>query len=726
VVIWSSARHCGVEDGFGLRSISMKAHSRGTPDGASEPSPAGQTATGAPADASPPLAAAPPAVPPPVGAAVSGFHVAVHPQRGHVEQKPTGRRLTILSLTALGIVYGDIGTSPLYAFQQCFLSKEHALPVIQENVYGILSLIIWLLVLVVAVKYIVFIMRADNRGEGGILALMALILQQERRRSDSRRRIILISLGLFGAALLYGDGIITPAISVLSAVEGLNIVTPAFEQLVVPASIVILLALFMLQRLGTARVGRAFGPIMLVWFVSIGAFGLVEVIREPSILGAVNPWHGVQFFLLNGRIGFLTLGAVVLSVTGAEALYADMGHFGRRPIRLAWFGLVLPALLINYLGQGALLLSNPAAVTNPFYLLVPRVLLIPAVVLATLATVVASQALISGAFSLTQQAVQLGYSPRVTILHTSWTEAGQIYIPEISKALGAGCLILVLYFKSSQALGAAYGIAVTGTMAITSLLFAVVARGRWNWSLGRIVPLTIGFLLIDLSLFAANIIKIEDGGWVPIVIAIGVFTLMSTWKKGRHLLNHALHAGSLPTDLFIDDVARRKPPRVPGTAVFMTSSNAGVPVVLLHHLKHNKVLHEQVILMSVLTADIPEIKASERVTVEKLEQGFYRVIARYGFMETPNVPAILQRARESGIKAKPNETTFYLGRERIIIASGERKPGTRRAPDDLVLPRMARWRKKLFVIMSRNARSATEFFGIPPNRVVELGAQVEF
>jgi KUP system potassium uptake protein len=665
---------------------------------------------------------------PPSATNTSGFHVAAVPQRHHVEQSPTGKRLAILSLTALGIVYGDIGTSPLYALQQVFNSKEHAaiLPT-QENVYGVLSLIVWLLVLVVAVKYIVFIMRADNRGEGGILALMALILQQERRRTDSKRRFVLISLALFGAALLYGDGIITPAISVLSAVEGLTVVTPALDHLIVPLSLAILFLLFMAQRFGTGKVGVAFGPIMALWFVTIGVLGLREIAHEPQILAALNPIYGAKFFINNGRVAFLSLGAVVLAVTGAEALYADMGHFGKRPIRVAWFSLVLPALLFNYIGQGALLIRDPTAIENPFYMLVPRAILLPSVVLATIATAIASQALISGAFSLTQQAVQLGYSPRVTILHTSRSEAGQIFIPEISQLLMVGCLVLVLAFRDSTSLGAAYGIAVTGTMAITSLLFAVVARSRWNWSLLHVVPITVGFLAIDVTLFAANVIKIEYGGWVPIAIAIGVFTLMSTWKKGRLLLNHALNSGALPLELFLGDVGRRKPPRVPGTAVFMTSSNDGVPVVLLHHLKHNKVLHEQVILMSVVTQEVPEVKPADRLTFEKLEQGFFRITARYGFMETPNVPEILQRAREFGLRARPNETTFYLGRERIIIATaGERSPGTRRAPDDLPLPRMARWRKKIFVVMSRNARSATEFFSIPPNRVVELGAQVEF
>src|SRR5215831_8176683 len=694
----------------------MTAQPRRATEGAGEPPPA---------EAQPASESRPSGVLPSSATNTSGFHAVVS-KRQQVEAHPTGKRLAFLSVTALGIVYGDIGTSPLYALQQCFTSKEFSIVPTPQNVFGVLSLIVWLIVLVVSVKYIVFIMRADNRGEGGILALMALILQQERRAADSRRRWALIVLGLFGAALLYGDGIITPSITVLGAVEGVSVATPAFSHTVVPIAVVILFGLFTVQRFGTGRIGAAFGPIMALWFFAIATLGLVEIVRTPQILGALNPWHGVTFFANNGKFGFLALGAVVLAVTGAEALYADMGHFGKRPIRIAWFSLVLPALLLNYLGQGALLLHNPAAVANPFYMLAPRVLLIPMVVLAAIAAVIASQALISGAYSLTQQAVQLGYSPRMSVVHTSAREAGQIFIPEINRLLMVGCLVLVLAFQSSNALGAAYGIAVTGTMAITSILFFVVARSRWNWSIAHALPIALAFLAIDLTLFAANIIKIESGGWVPIVVAASVFTLMSTWKKGRGLLNQALHAGSLPLDLFLGDVARRKPVRVPGTAVFMTSNNDGVPVVLLHHLKHNKVLHEQVILMSIKTSEVPEVKGSERVSVEKLEHGFYRVSARYGFMESPNVPEILQLARESGIKARPNETTFYLGRERIIIADGERKPGTRRAPDDAVLPRMARWRKKLFVVMSRNARSATEFFGIPPNRVVELGAQVEF
>lgn len=675
-----------------------------------------------------------PAAPPP---GASGFFAAVRPHRQGPEARPSGRRLAGLSLIALGIVFGDIGTSPLYALRQCF-DPEYGLEASQLNVYGVLSLIVWLLILVVSIKYIVFIMRADNRGEGGILALLALLLQQERRAADRRRRILLISLGLFGAALLYGDGIITPAISVLSAVEGVQVVHPHIaESVIVVVALAILLGLFVFQRFGTARLGVTFGPLMALWFATIAVLGTVEILREPRVLLALNPLYGLQFFVANGKTGFLVLGAVVLAVTGAEALYADMGHFGKRPIRLAWFGLVFPALLLNYFGQGALVLRDPSAASNPFFLLAPNALLWPLVVIATIATVIASQALISGAFSLTQQSVQLGYSPRVTIVHTSHSEVGQIYIPEINNALMVGCLLLVVAFRNSTALGAAYGIAVTGTMAITSVLFYVVARSRWNWSLAHIGTLTAAFLFVDISLLCANAIKFEHGGWVPVAIAIGVFTLMSTWKKGRMLLNEVLHAGSLPLSLFLDDVERRKPPRVAGTAVFMTSSAEGVPVVLLHHLKHNKVLHEQVVLMSILAEEVPEIPEDERVTVERLEQGFYRVTAHYGFMETPDVPEVLTLAKAQGLRARALDTTFYLGRERIIIADRKRRgrepsprPGVRRAPvpeEGAPRPmRLARWRKRLFVVMVRNARSATEFFNIPPNRVVELGAQVEF
>ena len=622
----------------------------------------------------------------------------------------TGTRLAFLTLTALGVVYGDIGTSPLYALRECFRA-EYGIAPTAANVLGVLSLILWSLILVVSVKYIVFILRADNRGEGGILALLALLLQQKRRTDDSHRRLVLISLGLFGAALLYGDGVITPAISVLGAVEGLEIAAPALAHVVVPLSLAILFALFMAQRFGTERVGSAFGPIMLLWFGTIAVLGFESILRAPAVLAAANPWHAVTFFADHGMAGFLTLGAVVLCVTGGEALYADMGHFGKRPIRLAWFAAVLPALLLNYFGQGALLMRDASAVSNPFYLLAPPSLQWPLVVIASAAAVVASQALISGAFSLTQQSIQLGYSPRMQVVHTSKHHAGQIYVPEVNKALMVFCLLLVLSFRDSSGLSAAYGIAVTGTMAITSLLFAVVARSRWHWSLWHVALLTAAFLALDLSFLVANVVKIEHGGWVPLVMGVAVYTLMSTWKKGRAEL-YTLHAArTLPIDLFLQSLERTPVPRVPGTAVFMTGSAAGTPVVLLHHLKHNKTLHETVVLLSVETRGIPEVAADERTTLVELGNGFFRIVASYGFMESPNVPAVLASVAHRGVPIAPMATSYYLGHERLVLTGGAGMP---------------RWRKKLFALMSRNARSATEFFQIPPNRVLELGAQIEF
>ncbi len=649
------------------------------------------------------------------------------PQRVHAEERPTGKRLAVLSLTALGIVYGDIGTSPLYAFKEGFVG-HHPFAASQQNVYGLLSLITWALILVVSVKYLTLILKADNEGEGGMMSMLALILQQERRKEDRQKRALLVLVALFGTALLLGDGMITPAVSVLSAVEGLKIATPAFGPFVLPIALAILVGLFSMQRFGTARVGVFFGPITLVWFVTIAVLGLAEIAREPHVLWALSPHHALMFFVHNGASGFFVLGAVVLSVTGAEALYADMGHFGKRPIRTAWFVAAFPCLLLNYYGQGALVLRTPASAENPFFLLSPDWFLYPLIGIATLATVVASQAMISGAFSLAQQAMQLGYSPRLSIVHTSYRQAGQIYVPEINKALFLGCILLVLTFKTVENLTAAYGIAVTGAFAITSVLYSIVARARWHWPAAAIGAFLVIFLVTDVSLFAANAIKIASGGWVTILIAVSIFTVMSTWKTGRTMLTRILNAGSLPLDLFLGDVERKKPPRVPGTAVFMTSSAEGVPVVLLHHLKHNKMLHEQVVLMSIKTEGVPEIPAMERLTLEKLQHGFYRVHARYGFMETPDVPEILYRMRQEGLKAKQSETTFYLGRERIIISDRTRDVpvGTRRAPDDGEKLSMARWRKKLYVFLQRNARSATEFFGIPPNRVVEMGAQVEF
>ena len=622
---------------------------------------------------------------------------------------PTGNRLAKLTLLAVGVVYGDIGTSPLYAIKECF-KLEHGLVANEANVLGILSLIVWALIMVVSVKYISFIMRADNRGEGGELALLALILQTQQRQADNRRRLIIISLGLTGAALLYGDGVITPAMSVLGATEGLMVIAPKFHVLVVPSTIVILLTLFLVQKKGTAKVGRVFGPVMVVWFFTIAILGVREILRSPHILLAANPYHGVQFFVRNGFAGFVILGAVVLVVTGAEALYADMGHFGKKPIRLAWITLVLPALLLNYFGQGALILREPAAAGNPFYLLAPRVLLYPMVALATMAAVIASQALISGAFSITQQCIQLGYAPRMSIIHTSETEHGQIYIPEVNRALMVGCLAVVIGFRSTTALGAAYGIAVTGSMAISTILFSTLARTRWHWSWAKVLGLAIVFLIVDLSFFGSNALKLKHGGWVPLAIAISVFTLMTTWNSGRRIVQSLLARGSLPIDLFLADVAKRKPFRAPGTAVFMTSNPDGAPLVLLHHLRHNKTLLEHVVLLSILSANVPQVPNEERLTVTDLGEGFWRVVARYGFMEKADVPQILAQSRALGVVADKRDTTYFLGRERLL-------PTGRSS--------LARWRKKLYIFMSRNSRTATEYFAIPPNRVVELGAQLE-
>ena len=614
-----------------------------------------------------------------------------------------------MTVLAIGVVYGDIGTSPLYAIRECF-KEEHGLVANTENVFGVLSLILWALIIVVSIKYVVFIMRADNRGEGGELALLALILQKQQRQTDTSRRFIIIALGLTGASLLYGDGVITPAMSVLGATEGLVVIAPQFHVFVVPLTLVILLTLFLVQKIGTAKVGRVFGPVMILWFVIIAILGIREIARSPQILLAINPWHGVSFFMRNGFAGFVILGAVVLAVTGAEALYADMGHFGRRPIRVAWFALVLPALMLNYFGQAALVLREPAAAANPFYLLAPRIFLYPLLALATAAAVIASQALISGAFSITQQSIQLGYCPRMSIIHTSETEHGQIYIPEVNRALMIGCLTVVIGFRSTSALGAAYGIAVTGSMAISTILFSTLARTRWNWSWARVIGLATLFLIVDLSFFGSNALKIVHGGWVPLAIAISVFTLMTTWNTGRKIVQSLLARGSLPIDLFLADVAKRKPFRAPGTAVFMTSNPEGAPLVLLHHLRHNKTLLENVILLSILSANVPQVPDEERITVTDLGEGFWRVTAKYGFMEKANVPQVLARCRTMGVVADRRDTTYFLGRERLLP--------TGRA-------RLARWRKKLYIFMSRNSRTATEYFSIPPNRVVELGAQLE-
>ena len=629
-------------------------------------------------------------------------------ETAHAPRIRSGSDLAKVALGALGVVYGDIGTSPLYAVKECF-AQPHGLPVTPENVFGVLSLVFWSLTLVVVVKYLSFIMRADNHGEGGILALLALVLPKGRSDARTGGGRVLVLLGLFGAALLYGDGMITPAISVLSAVEGLEVATKTFSPVVVPLTVLILIGLFLVQKRGTAGIGAVFGPVMLIWFSTIAAIGVPWIMKAPHVLLAINPLYAVELLAHHKLAGFLVLGSVVLCITGGEALYADMGHFGKRPIRLAWYAIVFPALLLNYFGQGALLVTRGSAgAESPFYGLVSGWMLYPLVVIATLAAIVASQALISGAFSLTQQAVQLGYWPRVNIVHTSGKAEGQIYIPELNKALMISCVLLVLGFKASTNMAAAYGIAVTGTMSITSILFYAVARHRWGWSVLAAGSLTLLFLVIDVAFFAANAVKILEGGWVPLAIAALVFVVMTTWKRGRATLGQVVRESTLPLEAFMADLETTKPHRVKGTAVFMTSNPDGAPPVLLHHFKHNKVLHEQVIFFSIGTLHVPEVLPAQRVeAVRDLGSGFYQVRVNYGFMETPDVMDALAMTH---LTTTHLDTSFYLGRETLLISS---RKG------------MARWRKVLFVFLSRNARPANAFFQIPPNRVVELGTQIE-
>jgi KUP system potassium uptake protein len=607
------------------------------------------------------------------------------------------------------VVFGDVGTSPLYALKECF-SPVHGIPLNHDNVLGILSLIFWTITIVVSVKYLLFIMRADNNGEGGIMALLALTLRNKQRQP--RKQLILIIIGLFGAALFFGDGIITPAISVLSAIEGLQIAAPGLETLVVPATVGILIILFMIQRHGTGSMGALFGPIMFLWFSTLALLGILEVIQHPHVLSAINPIWIVHFMREHMLLGFFILSAVVLTITGGEALYTDMGHFGRKPIRLAWFYLVFPALLLNYAGQGALLLRNPEAVSNPFYLLVPEWGLYPMITLATMAAVIASQAVISGVFSITRQAVQLGYLPRFDIQHTSTKEIGQIYIPAINWGLLAAILVLVLAFRSSSNLAGAYGFSVTLTMVCDVILAAVVARTLWNWHPLTLAVLVLPLLLIDLALFGAASLKLMQGGWVPLLIGIALFSVMVTWKRGRELLARQLANETMPLRLFINSIGGTgsDAQTVPGTAIFMTGSHEYVPHAMLHNMKHNKILHERNVLLTLVTRDIPFVAESDRFELNEVAHNFYLITAWYGFKEQPDVPALLASCAEKGVIFDMMDTSFFLSRERII---------TGRAPS------MARWRRKLFVAMSRNAASATDFFQIPTNRVVELGTQVE-
>ncbi len=620
--------------------------------------------------------------------------------------EPQGTHLRKLSIAALGVVYGDIGTSPLYALKDCF--GPHTIAPTPDNVLGVLSLIFWSLILIVSVKYLAFVLSADNRGEGGILALMALT--HPGGGGGRRPRYVILLLGLFGAALLYGDGVITPAISVLGAVEGLTVRQPAFAGWIVPLAVVILVGLFLLQQRGTGGVGAIFGPVMVLWFTAIAALGLAAIVGHPEVLGALNPWHGVDFFIRNRFPGFLILGSVFLILTGAEALYADMGHFGARPIRLVWFALVLPALLLNYFGQGALLLRDANAAENLFYHLAPSWALYPMVVLATAAAVIASQAVISGAFSLTRQAVQLGYSPRVSIEHTSSAEIGQIFVPSVNWWMMLATIAVVLGFRSSTGLAGAYGVAVTSTMVITTLLLHVVSREVWGWSVWRATVLAGAFLLIDLAFFGANLVKIPQGGWLPLLIAAGIYTLMSTWKTGRRILSKRLQEKSVPLNILMADLAADPPLRVPGVAVFMSGNPGGTPPALVHNLAHNKVLHERVVFLTVVTEEVPHVSPAERVTVKHLGKGFHAVMVRYGFMEDPNILDIIAACKERRLMIPLEGTTFFLGREELVSTD---RPG------------MARWRERLFAFMSRNALRATAFFQIPSTQVFEVGAQVE-
>ena len=617
-----------------------------------------------------------------------------------------GQHLAPLTLAALGVVYGDIGTSPLYAVKEVF-AGQHPVPITPDNVIGILSILFWALMIVVTLKYVTFIMRANNKGEGGIIALMALALRNSE--DSSRRRQIVIALGMFGAALFYGDGVITPAISVLSAVEGLEVIAPSFDNFVIPITLVVLLALFLIQRHGTASIGYLFGPVMLLWFASLGVMGVLNIADHPAVLMAVSPYYGLRFLAEHPLMGYLSLAAVVLVLTGAEALYADMGHFGQRPIQIAWIGLVLPALLLNYFGQGALLLANPEAIDNPFYRLAPDWALYPLLILATVATVIASQAVISGAYSMTIQAMQLGYAPRLEVQHTSDKQIGQIYLPAINWLLLAAVIALVIGFGSSTRLASAYGIAVTGTMLITNVLAYVVTRWMWKWSPWRSFLGALPFMIIDMAFFTANLTKIKDGGWFPLIFGILMFILLITWKRGRSLLQQRMAQEAIELEPFITSLGYGGVTLVAGTAIFLNSNPNGVPHAMLHSLKHYKTLHEQVVLVSVTVLDVPYVGDAGRVVVGKMTNGFWRVKVFYGFKDEIDLPQALEWCAEQGLVLDMMDTSFFLGRETLIPRLGSEMPF---------------WQEKLFIALFRNAGSAASFFKLPPNRVIELGTQI--
>ena len=617
------------------------------------------------------------------------------------------KRFAGLSLAALGVVFGDIGTSPLYALRECF-HGDYSIPVTQANVLGVLSLLVWSLLLIVSLKYLTFIMKADNDGEGGILALTALIITQSKK--NGYERWFLVAIGLFGAALLYGDGMITPAISVLSAVEGVQIIAPAFKDLVIPVTIVVLAGLFLFQHHGTAKVGALFGPIIFLWFAVIGILGLVEIFRYPQVLQAILPWYGISFLFSNHIQGFMVLGTVFLSVTGAEALYADMGHFGKSPIRLTWVLLVLPALLMNYFGQGALLLTFPQQSHNPFYGLVPSWAMIPMVVLATSATIIASQALITGVFSLTQQAIQLGYLPRLTVTHTSARHIGQIYVPAANWTLMIATIGLVAGFGSSSHLAAAYGVAVTATMLISTILFYYVASDIWQWNRTALHVMISFFAIIDLSFFGASMTKLFHGAWFPLLIGLAVFTLMITWNQGRLLLLQQLKERTLTVEEFLQSLLLQQPQRVNGQAVYLTANPDTIPMAMLHNLRHNKVLHSEVALFHFSVERVPRVRGRHKVEVTKLDDGFFKVVARYGFLEYPNIRQVIALANHQGLGFKPEAISFFLSREKIVTG---------------IKSKMELWRKKLFALMARNALSATAYYNLPAGQVIEIGLLVQ-
>ncbi|MCI0449200.1 MAG: potassium transporter Kup [Chlorobi bacterium] len=614
--------------------------------------------------------------------------------------------LLYLSLGAVGIIYGDIGTSPLYAIKECF-SPQHGLPINHNNILGVLSLIFWSLIIIVTIKYHLLIIRLDNEGEGGIMALMELV---RPKKGKGVSYLIIITLGLFGASLLYGDGILTPAISVLSAVEGLNVATPFFEPYIIPLTLIILFTLFYFQKRGTSKVGSIFGPITSIWFLTLATLGVSSIIQNPEVLSSVNPVYAVNFFVENKFLGFIVLGSVFLVVTGGEALYADIGHFNHKAIQIAWFFLAMPSLLLNYFGQGALLLRRPETVVNPFYHLAPEWALYPMVVLATMATIIASQAVITGSFSLTQQAVQLGYLPRVRIIHTSESERGQIYIPQVNWLLFIAIVFLVLEFRSSSNIAAAYGVALTTTMLITTVLAFFAMRKIWNWSLPLALIVTVFFLVADVSFFGSNMLKIAHGGWFPLALGLAVYIIMTTWNWGRKLLLEKIQEVTQPIEKFIDEVMSVRVVSTPGTAIYMSSNPKGTPPALVKNLKHNRILHKQIVVLSVIYEKVPHVNAEEAIEIENPTEGFYRVVARYGFMDNANLKQIIEILNKREIKINIEKTTFFLGRELLFVKD---TTGLRR------------FRKKLFVLLSRNSQRATEFFNIPNDKVFEVGSQIE-